>query len=279
MRSKTTCRYEGSDTVAESIAVQDTQLGRIARAQNPLSLVAEFRKNIPLWEVAVISLTACLSLGLMQFVGLEKGYLQYLHRSVLTFDAYRVIKIKAWWVASSFVSCFLLPAMVMTLVLGNRLGDCNLSYSGFRRHIRIYLGLFASILPIVWIASLTPAFNTYYPMYEQAGRSLADLLIWESLYAAQFFALEFFFRGFLIGGLSKHIGALSVPVCTIPYMMLHFLKPWPEAVGSVVAGLILGGLAWKTKSIWGGVYLHTAVAFTMDLMALDRTGRLPPLHR
>ncbi|MGO9589710.1 MAG: type II CAAX prenyl endopeptidase Rce1 family protein [Candidatus Acidiferrales bacterium] len=31
----------------------------------------------------------------------------------------------------------------------------------------------------------------------------------------------------------------------------------------VVAGFVLGWLAWKTKSIWGGVCVHCAVASTI----------------
>jgi uncharacterized protein len=98
------------------------------------------------------------------------------------------------------------------------------------------------------------------------------------MYALQFIALEFFFRGFLVGGLGRHIGILSVPVSVIPYMMIHFVKPLPEAAGSVFAGFVLGWLAWKTKSIWGGVCVHCAVAATMDLLALSHKAQLPWLH-
>jgi len=52
----------------------------------------------------------------------------------------------------------------------------------------------------------------------------------------------------------------------------------PEAAASVVAGFVLGYLAWKTKSIWGGVCVHCAVAATMDLLALAHKGQLPWLH-
>jgi membrane protease YdiL (CAAX protease family) len=116
-------------------------------------------------------------------------------------------------------------------------------------------------------------------MYPQAGRSWFDLLVWESLYAGQFVALEFFFRGFLVGGLSRSIGIFSIPVAVIPYMMIHFTKPWPEALASIVAGLVLGTLAWRTKSIWGGVCIHCAVAVSMDLLALSHKGQLPWLHQ
>src|SRR5215469_18060163 len=73
-------------------------------------------------------------------------------------------------------------------------------------------------------------------------------------------------------------GNCRVPVSVMPYMMIHFTKPWPEALASIVAGLVLGSLAWKTKSIWGGVCVHCAVAITMDLLALSHKGQLPWLH-
>jgi membrane protease YdiL (CAAX protease family) len=168
--------------------------------------------------------------------------------------------------------------MVMAVMPGKRLRDCNLGFEGFRRHFWIYVGLYGAVLPVIWLVSLTPEFYTFYPMYPQAGRSWFDLLSWEALYAGQFIALEFFFRGFLVGGLSRFIGALAVPVCVMPYLMIHFTKPWPEAAGAVVAGFVLGWLAWKTKSIWGGVCVHCAVASTMDLLALAHKGQLPWLR-
>jgi membrane protease YdiL (CAAX protease family) len=228
--------------------------------------------------VAAICVTACLALGLVQFVGSEDTFLHVFPPGVRGFDSYWVLRFKAWWVGCIGVSYLALPAIVMAAMPGKRLRDCNLGFGGFRRHIWTYVGLYGAVLPVIWLVSMTPAFYTFYPMYPQAGRSWFDLLAWEGLYAAQFIALEFFFRGFLVGGLSRHIGVLAVPVCVMPYLMIHFTKPWPEAAASVVAGLVLGGLAWKTKSIWGGVCVHCAVASTMDLLALAHKGQLPWLH-
>jgi membrane protease YdiL (CAAX protease family) len=229
-------------------------------------------------QVALICVTACLALGLVQFVGSEQTFLHVFPLGPRGFDSYWVLRYKSWWVAVIGASYLLLPAIVMALMPGNRLRDCNLSFSGFRRHFWIYVGLYGAVLPVIWLVSLTPEFYTFYPMYPQAGRSWFDLLSWEALYAGQFIALEFFFRGFLVGGLSRFLGALAVPVCVMPYLMIHFTKPWPEAAGSVVAGFVLGWLAWKTKSIWGGVCVHCAVASTMDLLALAHKGQLPWLH-
>jgi membrane protease YdiL (CAAX protease family) len=175
------------------------------------------------------------------------------------------------WVDISFV---VLPAILLAILQGKRRHDCHLSFKGFREHFWLYVGLYLAVLPVIWLASRTSSFSTFYPMYAQAGRSWLDLLLWECFYAGQFVALEFFFRGFLLGGLGKQIGVLAVPVTVIPYMMIHFSKPPLEAAAAVVAGLVLGSLAWKTKSIWGGVCVHFGVALAMDILALAHKGQL-----
>ena len=257
--------------------------------QSPLSAFSEVTAAPePLWPLttspaelrplAAICITACVSLYLLQFVATERVFAYFFPPQSGAFDAYWVLRVKAWWVAWALISYLALPALVMALTYGTRLRDCNLGWRGFQQHYWIYVGLYALVFPVIWIVSLAPDFYNYYPMYAQAGRSWFDLLMWEGLYAGQFIALEFFFRGFLVGGLSRYIGIFAVPVSVMPYMMIHFSKPWPEAAGSVVAGLVLGTLAWKTKSIWGGVFVHCAVAISMDLLALSHKGQLPWLH-
>ena len=98
--------------------------------------------------------------------------------------------------------------------------------------------------------------------------SWLDLFVWEALYAAQFLSLEIFFRGFILHGLRRALGANAIFVMIVPYCMIHFGKPMPETLGAIGAGLILGTLAMRTRSIWGGVLIHIGVAMTMDVLAL-----------
>lgn len=229
-----------------------------------------------LWPIVAICVTACAGLLINQYGGSELTYASLFPPQGI--DPYWVLRVKAWWVGSILIGFLALPALLMAVLPGNRLRDCNLGFRGFREHFWVYVGLYGAVLPVIWIVSLSPSFTAFYPMYGNAGRSWGDLLMWEGMYAAQFVALEFFFRGFLVGGLGRHIGIFAVPVALMPYMMLHFTKLLPEAAASVVAGLVLGYLAWKTKSIWGGVCVHCAVAMTMDLLALAHKGELPWLH-
>jgi membrane protease YdiL (CAAX protease family) len=244
----------------------------------PLQPIEDAAAAPGIWPIAAICATACLGLLIMQFGGSEPAYASFFPPPADRFDPYWVLRVKAWWVGSILIGFVALPALLMALLPGKRLRDCNLGFRGFREHFWIYVGLYAAVLPLIWVVSLSPSFYNFYPMYAQAGRSWFDLLMWEGMYAGQFVALEFFFRGFLVGGLGRTIGIFAVPVSVMPYMMIHFTKLLPEAAASVVAGFVLGYLAWKTKSIWGGVCIHCAVAATMDLLALAHKSQLPWLH-
>jgi hypothetical protein len=60
----------------------------------------------------------------------------------------------------------------------------------------------------------------------------------------------------------------------VPYAMIHFHKPFLECLAAVGAGCILGVLALRFRTFWGGALLHILVAVTMDLLAVTRGGLL-----
>ena len=49
------------------------------------------------------------------------------------------------------------------------------------------------------------------------------------------------------------------------------------AIFAVLAGIALGTLALRTRSIYGGVLIHIAVAWSMDLLVLSHKGQLQNL--
>jgi membrane protease YdiL (CAAX protease family) len=173
-----------------------------------------------------------------------------------------------WWSGWRVAGYVLVPVLVLVCLPGQRIADYHISLRNFGKHLWIYAVLFALVSPAVLIASTSESFRQLYPFYRMANRSYADLAIWEVLYAAQFLALEFFFRGFILQGLRRALGANAIFVMLIPYCMIHFGKPFPETIGAIGAGLILGTLAMRTRSIWGGVVIHVGVAISMDLLAL-----------
>lgn len=179
------------------------------------------------------------------------------------------------WVATRTLGFLVLPALAIRLLLRERVVDYGLRASGLARHLPAYALLLALVLPLIAGAALRPEFVAYYPFYRRAGESWFDLLCWELLYAFQFFCVEFFFRGFLTMAARRSLGSHAAAAAMVPYCMVHFTKPLLEVLGAIPAGLVLGLLALRARSIWGGVLLHVAVAWTMDALALARTTGFP----
>ena len=139
-------------------------------------------------------------------------------------------------------------------------------------HWPVYGLLLLIMIPVAWIASGYPGFHEFYPMYKPV--SISMWMLYEAVYMTQFFCVEFFFRGIALFRLEARFGYHAVTMMMVPYALFHIHKPFPEALASIVAGLVLGLLALKSRSIWPGVLVHCGVAYSMDLFALIRSGRL-----
>ena len=175
---------------------------------------------------------------------------------------------RAWWSGVRIVTYVLIPALTIFLMPGERIRDYYVSFKGFRRHLWIYVGLYLLVFPFVLLVAQQEQFLRTYPFYKYANQSLGHFFAWQLLYAVQFLALEFFFRGYMLKGLQHKFGYGAIFVMVVPYCMIHYPKPLPETLGAILAGIALGTLAMRTRSIWGGVLIHVGVAFTMDWLAV-----------
>ena len=218
------------------------------------------------------------SYDLPQLIGLLRGdgngALARLADRLADSQFYRLFK-QGYWALWRVFGYFVVPALTVKLVFRERLRDHGLNPRGFTEHLWIYLVAFCFVLVLVVAVSFTDEFADFYPFYGDADRSWVDLLCWEALYAAQFFALEFFFRGFWLSACKRIMGSYGIVAMLVPYCMIHFGKPWLETLAAIVAGIVLGTLALKTRSIWSGFLIHASVAFSMDLAAILQKGSLP----
>jgi len=222
----------------------------------------------------VLVYTAAVLIALRYF-GMT-GWIMQVHAASDLFGTwpYPFLWPRVYWSACRLLLYFVVPALVIRLLLKERLADYGLRIDRDRRVLALYAAMFLVVFPLVYVASFGRAFQQQYPFYPHAGRSWPELLLWEGSYGLTFFALEFFFRGYLLFTLARRFGSLAIFVMMVPYVMIHFQKPFPETCGAVIAGTALGTLALRTRSIWGGVLIHTAVAWSMDLFALYQKGAL-----
>jgi hypothetical protein len=234
-------------------------------------------------RVMVTFVLGALSLLLINFYGSRDFYDGTLHPLVqrwsernpgkLDVVTYRDLCYRVFWGLSRYAA-YLLPLAVWPFVFKESPLDLGLRFRGFREHAWIYLLCLVVVIPALVVVSHTPDFSRYYPMYPSAARSWLDFWVWEALYIGQFFVLEVFFRGFWLRG-ARILGTGAIFSMMVPYVMIHFSKPYLEACGAIVAGVVLGSLSMKTGSIWAGFLIHSTVAILMDLLALHQSGRMP----
>jgi membrane protease YdiL (CAAX protease family) len=173
-----------------------------------------------------------------------------------------------YWAAWRVLGFLVLPIVAVVVHPRMRLAQTGLSLKGFGSHVWVYGVLFVPVLIAVIVVSFTDEFATYYPFYSQAHRSMADFWAWEVFYIAQFLSLEFFFRGFMLQPLRRTMGSSAIFAMMVPYVMIHFGKPMLECFAAVLAGIVLGTLAMRTRSIWAGFLIHVSVALSMDVAAI-----------
>lgn len=181
-----------------------------------------------------------------------------------------------WWAMMRIVGYTIVPLTLWKIIFPkDSILDMGLRAGGLLKHAWIYLLCLAVVIPATIIVASQPDFGNYYPFYKKASRSWWDLGAWEIAYILQFLGLEIFFRGFWLSGLRKSLGSGAIFAMCVPYCMIHYGKPYMETCGAVVAGIALGSVAMRTKSIYSGFLVHVTVALLMDFLALNNKGNLP----
>lgn len=240
---------------------------------------AEHRQEpLPNFKTAAVLLTAALALVIPKYFGSPASFKEFPFL-VHAFSGlpYPDLHPHLFWSAFKLVHYGLLPYLCIRLVLRDRLSSFGVRIVWEPKIWLLYLSLIALVLPLTYLASSSASFLRTYPKYAGAGNSLEQFFSWEFAYAFQFLMLEFFFRGFLCFALARSIGSLAVFVMVIPYAMIHLNKPMAECLGSILTGLVLGTVALRTRSIFGGVAVHCMIAWGMDISALAQKGKLASL--
>jgi membrane protease YdiL (CAAX protease family) len=182
-----------------------------------------------------------------------------------------------YWALFSTFTYVIPPLLVIVLVFREPLGNYGIKVRGAVREWWLYVVFFAVMWPLLLIVSRSGHFQETYPFYRLGdGEPLwPNFWRWELVYWLQFVGLEFFFRGFMVHGLKHRFGGYAIFVMMVPYCMIHYRKPLPETCGAIVAGIVLGFMSLKTRSIWLGAAIHITVAVSMDFLSLWRRGLIP----
>ena len=172
-----------------------------------------------------------------------------------------------YWFLTTSITLFCLPALIAKYGTkihlrdyGFRLGNQKLGWS-------VTAAAWIVMIPIVISAVLIyPPFSDKYPLCKAVDANWQAFLLYQLAYGIYMFSWEFFFRGFMLFGLERQFGKYTILIQTIPFAVMHYSKPMPEAIGSIVASVLLGVLALETRSFLYGAAIHWLVAMTMDVV-------------
>jgi len=117
----------------------------------------------------------------------------------------------------------------------------------------------AVMVPVLWEGAKMAEFRSYYRM---DAIDWPDFLLNTALFM---FAWEFLFRGYMLFGLEKSIGKSAIFVQTIPFVLLHFGKPFLETVLCIPGGFVLGYVAYRTRSMLPCFVIHVGMYVMMIL--------------
>jgi len=191
------------------------------------------------------------------------------------YHPYRELLGYVWWGFWNLLCFLVIPMLTIKYILKQPLKNYGWQLGEMKKHWLGYVLLASPIMLFAFLVSFREDFANHYPFYNLVHKSWLDLILWECIYIVQFIAVEFFFRGFLVNGLRITFGSLSIAIMCLPYLMLHFPKLWLESFGAIFFGFLLGILALRSKSIWGGIGVHVAIALMMDCMAMWQTKGFP----
>jgi len=174
------------------------------------------------------------------------------------------------WSIATTICQLVIPILLIKFVHRRKLSEYGWNLRGFTTHLKVYLGLFAFMVPFVWWASTQHEFLIRYPFVYEARTDGEMFLRWEFVYLMQFIALESYFRGYLLFTLERSMKWTAIFVMMVPYALIHWHKPPLECFGAIIAGIALGGLSLRFRSWYGGAVLHMLVGATMDILSFVR---------
>jgi membrane protease YdiL (CAAX protease family) len=113
-----------------------------------------------------------------------------------------------------------------------------------------------------------PQVRAEYPLSKLVQDKASLFLLYEFSYILLYYVgWEFFFRGYMLFGLREKFGdTYAILLQVIPSSLLHFNKPEPEFLGSIILGLVLGYLALRTRSILYPIIIHAYIGVSTDLL-------------
>lgn len=175
-----------------------------------------------------------------------------------------------YWFSGDFITYFIFPILIIVFVFKEKLYNYGLTVGDAKFGLATSTIFLTLMLPLIWFFSSSPDFIVQYPHLSIARNDWTIFILYEVGIFIYLLAWEFVWRGFVLFGLYEKFGNYAIFIQMIPFVILHNGKPFPETIGAIAGGIILGYFALRTKSIYYCVITHSGVMLMIDLISTLR---------
>jgi len=173
---------------------------------------------------------------------------------------------------TAFLLLFCVPLLILVLGFKRRPRDFGLQMGDWRAGLKLMAAIIPFGIVVIYLGSSNAGLQAEYPLAKSTLGNVGLFVLAEASYVAFYYlAWEFFFRGFMQFGLEEKYGALmAILVQTLPSVLMHITKPPSECFASILAGLIFGYVAWRTRSMVYPWIMHAVAGIATDLFVILR---------
>ena len=215
-------------------------------------------------RTSIVLLTSAICLTSWHLFGNYAFWLKHPTQAI-SFGYDPAIAAGIWMLISTFTLLAIIPILIVKLVLREKLADYGVRLGNL--HFAAICSLL--VIPLVVIigygSAQSPEFQAMYPI-NPVARTSATALVWHLVGQLFWYAAwEFHFRGVLQHGVEKSCGiSTGIWIQTLASTLAHFGKPGAEVFASILAGVLWGALAWRTRSLLAGFFQHWLLGASLD---------------
>jgi uncharacterized protein len=169
-----------------------------------------------------------------------------------------------WWFGMQGVLGFCLPVILLKWGFKFSWREMGLGLGDYSFALKI-TGLYLPLVVLgTWILSDSAAFQVKYPHHSEAAINWSIFLVYEAFFLLYWIGWEYLWRGFVLFGTARTFGPMAIIIQAMPFAIMHFNKPFAEAFLSIIGGVALGALVWRSRSFWIAVPIHAAQMLILD---------------